>query len=74
MLTDSALVCPSCDSTAIVTEYVEENREYGSLQYKAKVPVRHCRDCGLQFLDHVGEELLHEALCRALGLDTKEIF
>ena len=34
----------------------------------ANIPVRRCTSCDLEFLDHEGERLRHEAVCRYLGL------
>ena len=36
----------------------------------AKVPVRICRECGEKFLDDESEDLMHEAVCRHLGVMT----
>jgi len=36
----------------------------------ARIPVRRCEECGNQFLDAEAEDLMHEAVCRHLGVMT----
>ena len=66
--------CPQCGATAVSTEMSPDTFVYGdgdgAVEVTATVPVRHCSNCGLRFLDHAGETARHAALCRALSLLT----
>ena len=68
------LRCASCGASSVDTEMVVEEFAYGagedSVQLRATVPLRTCRDCGFQFTDHHAEGARHDAVCRHLGVMT----
>lgn len=68
------LICPECGSVCIETSEEEYSFPYGigedSVNLKPRVPIRTCSDCGFSFLDHVGEGICHEAVCKHLGVMT----
>ena len=69
------LVCPICDSKSIDTFVHSDTFRYGSGDSAAtlrvdKLPVRSCKTCDFEFIDHEGERLRHEAVCRHLGVLT----
>ena len=70
-------VCFECDAPAD-TQWREHSFPYGAgasaVELNVTLPVRVCRLCGFEFLDHEGETLRHEAVCAHLGVLTpKEI-
>lgn len=70
--------CPQCDAQAVTTSWVLDTFEHHSRNSVAEIevylPVRRCGSCGFGFVDHEGEDLKHEAVCRHLGVLTpKEI-
>lgn len=71
---ESTLGCPSCESERIETEWVAHHFPYGdgdaAVELAAKVPLRRCTACGEEFLDDESEDLIHEAVCRHLGVMT----
>lgn len=67
--------CPQCGELSITTYWHHDKFTYGSGDTAATLevidlPVRRCGACDLEFLDHVGERLRHEAVCRHLGVLT----
>ena len=68
------LECPLCDSKSIETNLHTDEFKYGSddsaVSLRVELPVRRCTDCGFDFIDHEGEQLQHEAVCRHLGVLT----
>ena len=68
------LVCPDCGKSELETIRQKHNFTYGvgttAEKITAVLPFRHCPGCGLRFLDHEGEEAMHEAFCRHLGVMT----
>ena len=69
--------CFECDAPT-GTEWREQAFTYGvgasAVELKVTLPVRVCRSCGFEFLDHEAETLQHEAICAHLGVLTpKEI-
>ncbi len=71
---DRDLSCPECGSKRIVTEAVDHRFPYGRedppVELSACIPVRRCAECGDEFLDDEAEDLMHEAVCRHLGVMT----
>jgi len=67
-------ICPDCGSNKI--EMSEENHTftYGRAEDKVdlrvKVPVQTCSECRASFIDHIAEEICHEAVCQHLGVMT----
>ena len=73
----SECACFECDAPAD-TRWREHSFPYGAgtsaVELNVALPVRVCRSCGFEFLDHEGETLQHEAVCAHLGVLTpKEI-
>ena len=69
------LICPLCDSESIETFLHSHAFKYGSGDSAVtlrvdKLPVRRCTACDLEFTDHEGERLQHDAVCRHLGVLT----
>ena len=69
------LICPLCDSESIETFLHSHAFKYGSDDSAVtlrvdKLPVRRCTACDLEFIDHEGERLQHDAVCRHLGVLT----
>jgi len=70
--------CPQCEKHTVTTSWVFDTFEYRSRNSVAEIevylPVRRCGSCGFGFVDHEGEDIKHEAVCRHLGVLTpKEI-
>lgn len=67
----NGLICPSCDSTKIITERVVSTIDYRygdrNLEISARVPVHTCEACGEKFTDDEAETIQHAAICAALG-------
>ena len=66
-----------CDAPAD-TRWREHAFRYGAgasaVELNVTLPVRVCRSCGFEFLDHEAETLQHDAVCAHLGVLTpKEI-
>lgn len=65
------LACPECGGN-VETTWTDQTMTWGSGDLAPKirlsVPVRTCRPCDLHYLDHHGERLRHEAVCRHLGV------
>ena len=65
--------CPQCGS-AVDTEMFQHTFRYGNGQSAADIavllPLRRCAQCDFEYLDHEGERVKHEALCRHLGVLT----
>lgn len=68
------LTCPHCEGTDVKTIMHEDTFIYGEgsskLELPVMLPVRHCRECGGEFLDHEGEMIQHEAVCKHYGVLT----
>lgn len=64
--------CPQCGEGSVTTQLIHDSFEYGtgesSVTLQVDLPVRKCLSCGLQYIDHEGEQIRHEAVCRHLGL------
>jgi len=73
---EEALICGMCGSSNVETESKEHAFPYGvgkaQVELSASVPVRVCRSCGFQFMDYLGEEACHYAVCRHLGVMTPQ--
>ena len=64
--------CPLCGGGSIATEWIRDSFEYGTgdaaVPLEVDLPVHRCGLCDFEFLDHEGERLRHEAVCRHLGV------
>lgn len=71
---NSPYACPLCGGTQISTVLHRDTFTYGSGESAAtlrcELPVRHCAACDIEFVDHEGERIRHEAVCRHLGVLT----
>lgn len=67
------LSCPQCDGVVETIRH-EDVFRYGdgesAVDIPVMLPVRRCRACGIEFLDHEAERVKHEALCRHFGVLT----
>ena len=70
--TPGDLECPLCGGDSIVTFLHSDTFKYGSGDSAAtlhvNLPVRRCNPCKFEFVDHEGERLRHEAVCRHIGV------
>ena len=73
-ITGGKSICPDCGSNKIETSEENYRFTYGRGEDKAdlrvKVPVRTCIECRASFIDHIAEEICHEAVCQHLGVLT----
>ena len=70
---EMALSCPQCEGV-VETITHEDVFRYGdgksAVDLPVLLPVRRCRACGIEFLDHEAERVKHEALCGHFGVLT----
>ena len=68
------LACPLCDGKPIVTIQRTDAFKYGcgasAVTLTVDLPVRSCPKCDFEFVDHEGDRIRHEAVCRHLGALT----
>lgn len=66
--------CPQCGEVSVTTFWHHDSLRYGTgdsaVDLPVDLPVRRCGSCSFEFLDHEGERLRHEAVCRHLGVLT----
>lgn len=66
-------LCADCGSS-ISTSWHSHTFRYGTgesaADLTARVPVRRCDGCDFDYLDYVGERIMHEAVCHHLGVLT----
>ncbi len=66
--------CPQCGEASVTTFWHHDRFRYGTgdsaVDLPVDLPVRRCASCSFEFLDHEGERLRHEAVCRHLGVLT----
>ena len=71
-VTGSRLTCPQCGGDGITTLSHRHSFNYGAgeeaVELTVDLPVRRCGACEFEYLDHVGESLEHQAICRHLGV------
>lgn len=71
----SECACFECGAPAD-TRWREHVFPYGAgasaVELNVTLPVRVCRSCGFEFLDHEAETLQHEAVCAHLGVLTPQ--
>ena len=64
--------CPQCGEYTVTTHWHHDTFRYGSgdsaPMLHVDLPVRRCNPCDFEFLDHEGEQLRHDAVCRHLGV------
>ena len=69
---DADDLCPQCGASSVTTFYHHDTFNYGTgdsaVELHVELPVRRCAACEFEFLDHEGERLRHEAVCRHLGV------
>ena len=67
-------VCPLCEEPATTT-LVDDTFTYGSgenpVELHARLPVRRCDACDIDFLDYVGERIQTEAVPRRPGVSSE---
>ena len=70
--TATGLSCPQCGESAISTSIQRDRFVYGSgdsaVELIVDLPVRHCNDCDIHYVDFEAEDIKHEAVCRHLGV------
>lgn len=66
--------CPECGGRRIDTETIVHSFPYGDGESKVdlttSVPLHRCHDCGAEFFDGTAETLMHDEVCRHLGVMT----
>jgi putative zinc finger/helix-turn-helix YgiT family protein len=66
--------CPSCEGELTSTRHERLEFDYGQppqqVRLSAVVPVSTCEGCGFSFTGEAAEVLIHEAVCRHLGVMT----
>jgi putative zinc finger/helix-turn-helix YgiT family protein len=66
--------CPECGCGRIETETIAHSFPYGhgdsKVDLTTSVPLHRCHDCGAEFLDSTAETLMHDEVCRHLGVMT----
>lgn len=66
------VTCPACGSSQVGSELIDHRFPYGDevkgIELTARVPLRECSECDEQFLDSEAEDLMHDAVCRHLGV------
>ena len=72
-MTEVTTACPRCEGVVETIRH-EDIFQYGdgesAVDLPVVLPVRRCRACGVEFLDHEAERVKHEALCRHFGVLT----
>ena len=67
--------CEDCGHP-VKTTWHHHTFQYGdgesAAQLEVQLPVRRCDHCDFDYLDHEGERLKHEAVCRHLGVLTPQ--
>ncbi len=70
--TQQTLSCPLCEQDDVTSAWHPDAFAYGSgasrVELRVQVPVRQCRSCGFEFLDHEAEELKHNEICGHLDV------
>ena len=68
------LRCPLCGGDGIATITHRHTFQHGlgesAFEVTVTLPVRRCDPCDIEYLDEVGEELKHTALCEHFGVLT----
>ena len=68
----AGLTCPQCGESAISTSKQRDKFVYGTgdsaVELIVDLPVRHCNDCDIHYMDFEAEDIKHEAVCRHLGV------
>lgn len=66
--------CPECGGNRINTATADHRFPYGegesSVELTTRIPVHKCLDCQAEFFDSVAEDLMHDEVCRHLGVMT----
>ena len=74
VLNEGTSICCMCGSSNVETENKEHTFPYGvgkaQVELSATVPVRVCKSCGFQFMDSLGGEACHDAVCKHLRVMT----
>ncbi len=69
---ESAETCPSCGKEGItITDHLSAfDYGYGddAVELQAVVPVHHCGACEFEYIDCVGEQRKHDAVCELYGV------
>ncbi|MFB0555536.1 MAG: type II TA system antitoxin MqsA family protein [Phycisphaerae bacterium] len=68
--------CPKCGCSNIKVTTTEYEFPYGrgddAVELKVNVPLITCSNCGLSVLDKNAQAIMHEAVCKHLGVMTPE--
>ena len=69
---DTAEYCARCGTPGVTTILHQDSFQYGlgddATTLRATIPVRCCRACEFTYVDYVGAQLRHEAVCKHLGV------
>ncbi len=65
-------ICPLCAASDVVTTWTRFAFQYGqgasAARLTVEVPARRCKSCDAEYLDEVGEQIKHDAICEHLGV------
>ena len=68
--------CPMCGSQKVSTREHREEYVYGTgdsaITLLIDLPVHHCESCHFEYFGHDAERLIHDAVCRHLGVLNPE--
>ena len=69
---DTAGYCARCGAPGVTTILHRDSFQYGlgddATTLRATIPVRCCGACEFTYVDYVGAQLRHEAVCKHLGV------
>ena len=69
---DTAEYCPLCEAPGVTTVLHQDSFDYGlrggEVTLHATIPVRCCGACEFEYVDDEGQMILHEAVCKHLGV------
>lgn len=73
-LVTGAHTCPECESGRMTVQREMDEFQYGAgesaVTLSAYIPIHKCDDCGYEYVDEVGMQMRHAAVCKHLGLLT----
>ena len=69
---DTAEYCPLCEAPSVTTILHQDSFQYGlgkdAPTLRATIPVRCCGACEFEYVDDEGQMILHETVCKHLGV------
>lgn len=63
--------CARCGSSDVETAWIADDFRYGegsdAVTLRSHVPLRSCKQCGFEFLDHEAEDVRQQVVCDFLA-------